>query len=247
MIHETSNSRDLFSRMPEIIGRCYSAVIFFQSLCLRVGNDATGESLNDREGNFTESPGLPVFTGISEVSVEEIVSFHSGFYGEIVLGVGITSLEVVGFFEKSIDGLSGLNGVADAADFKVRVVEGRVGKKWPRGEGGDQFGEVEGHLSRIVGVGFFNAGHVGEAGPALEVAGVILGEAVEPATGDGGLDAGVEDGEEDGVVAAERVTDAADLLLVDLGKGLEEIDGTDMVPDPLHGVAVVFADLFELV
>jgi hypothetical protein len=64
-------------------------------------------------------------------------------------------------------------------------------------------------------------------------------EGGEAAACDDGLEAGLEDGGEEGVVAAEGVADDADVVEIDVAEGFEEIDGADVVPDGFHGAGGV--------
>lgn len=55
------------------------------------------------------------------MEIEEFVGFDSGGGGEVMFGVGIASLEGIGFPEEVVDRLSGRDAVAHAADFEVGI------------------------------------------------------------------------------------------------------------------------------
>ena len=88
-------------------------------------------------------------------------------------------------------------------------------------------------------------GHVTGLAPAAAglpvgwVAGVVVEEGVEAATGDYDLDARVKDGGVDGVVPAQRMADGAELPLAHEGQRFEQIQPADVVPDGFHGAALV--------
>lgn len=124
----------------------------------------------------------------------------------------------------------------DAPMLKIGVAEGGVHEAGARGEGGDEFVEVEGGL---VGPIIFQAGHVALAGPAGDVAVVVIAEGIEAATGDDDLDAGVEHGGVDGVVSAEGMADRAERAAFHEGERFEEIEAAHIVPDGFHGAALV--------
>src|SRR4029453_15461471 len=94
---------------------------------------------------------------------------------------------------------------------------------------GDAVGVIVVHVN--------DAGHVASAGPALEFAAVILVKAGEAATGDHRLEALVEDGRENRVMAPEGVTDRADVLAVNLLERLEKVDAAAIIVDGLAAAA----------
>src|SRR5690606_17517262 len=67
-------------------------------------------------------------------------------------------------------------GLLDAAPVEVAVAQGGVREKGRRGQGGDELVEVEGHLVRIQVVAVADGGEVAVAGPALQVALVVIVE-----------------------------------------------------------------------
>ena len=126
----------------------------------------------------------------------------------------------------------------DSFHVEVVVLLGGNREKGTRRQCGDQLGEIEGDKVRIVVELRSDARHVARTGPTGHV---ILVEGAKPATGHHGLHPGVEEAEEDGVVAAQRVAEDADPLGIHLGARLQQVDGPEMVPDALHraaGVAV---------
>ncbi len=138
-----------------------------------------------------------------------------------MLVVRIFDDEVIRCSEQLVDRPGGGDADADPLDLEVRVAERGVREERPGGEGADQLREVKRHLLRIGLVLRPDPGHVAGMRPAGDVPLHVTREAVVAAGGDDGLDPVVEEGEEDRIVAAERVADRADPGAVDLGPGGE--------------------------
>jgi hypothetical protein len=173
--------------------------------------------------------------------VEPEVSGAAGFRGELVCAIGVDGGEAFGGVEEMVDGTSGGEAIHDAGDGEVRVVDGRVDEHGAGRDDGEDFGEIEWHLFGIA----FEAGgdgrHVAWMAPAGEVTVLVMEEGVETATGDDGADTRFECGEEEGVVTAEGMADGADAVGIDIGHGREQVDGAAVIPDGVHGSALVSA------
>src|SRR5262249_15364910 len=108
-------------------------------------------------------------------------------------------------------------------------------EKGPRGQGGDNLGEVERHLRRVTAVYGADAGHVAVVAPAGQVALHVSREAAKPAAGHDALHAVVERGQAHAVGPAERMADGPDPLAVHVGQRPQQIDTPHVIPDALHG------------
>src|SRR2546430_12585829 len=114
------------------------------------------------------------------------------------------------------DGFGGPRDCLHAAPFEIGVAEWSVDEDVSRRQRADEFVKIKGNLAqspRILG----EAGHIPGLAPAAfrfphpGIASVIIGEGVEPATGNDDLDALIEDGGEDGIVSTQRMADGAEL------------------------------------
>src|SRR5260370_11942714 len=93
--------------------------------------------------------------------------------------------------------------------------EGKRGKRW------QYVGKIKRNFIRPK---IEHAGaprHVPVAGPTFEFTAIVLRKARETAIGDERLNSGVEGGGEHGVMAPQRMADAADFLGVNLGQRLQ--------------------------
>lgn len=113
---------------------------------------------------------------------------------------------------QAIDGRGGGHDSADALIVEVVIQHRRDGEKRSRGERGDNLGEVKGHPLGVVAIFRGDARHVALAGPTGEVPLHVVRELSEATGGNDGFDARLEEGGEDGVVAAEGMADAGDTL-----------------------------------
>src|SRR5262245_6685287 len=176
---------------------------------------------------------------LPELFFEPLVDAVADVVGEVVAAVGVFDDELILCFEQVEDGLGSGDALADALVIEVVVVERRVHINAAGGDGGEDLVEVEGHLVGIVFVNVADLGHVAVAGPAFEVALVIVVEACEAAACDDGFESRLEDGGEECVVATERMANDADVVDIDVAECFEEVDGADVVPDGLHGATGV--------
>src|SRR5436190_515834 len=90
------------------------------------------------------------------------------------------------------------------------VIKSKLAPTWSRtdfrrrGESGDDFRDVEGHLSSVAsGVGL-DPGHIARPGPAQHI---IFHETAEAATGNDDFETRLERSGEEGIVAAEGMAD----------------------------------------
>ena len=175
------------------------------------------------------------------MSVEKRIRGLSFSGGELVFGVRMLCDEVFLRLEKvAIDGNRGGEAVLYARHLEVRrVVKRGVREHRPRREGGQHLGEVERNLCGVIAVHRIDPRHVILAAPGSHIALVVFGEDVEPTTGHDCLDAGIENGQEQCVVPAERVADHTNGVGVHIRQRLKQIDAAPVVDDPLHGGAVV--------
>ena len=68
---------------------------------------------------------------------------------------------------------------------------------------------------------------------------IVLRETRESATGHDRLNSGLKNCRENGIVAAQRMTDAADSGAVHFRHRFQQIDGSRVIPDRLHRAALV--------
>src|SRR4029078_6325659 len=81
---------------------------------------------------------------------EPLIGALADVVGEVVGGVGVFDDEVVFGFEEVEHGLGGGNALFDAIHIEVGVVQRGVDVDAAGGDGGEDFGEVEGHFVGIV-------------------------------------------------------------------------------------------------
>lgn len=173
--------------------------------------------------------------------IQEVVSCLADGGREVVAAVGMLGHEPVARPQQGVDRRSGTKAIPDAGDLEVGVVLRGVHEHRARRQGGQDFREVEGHPARVLPIRAGDARHIALMAPAGQVSAAVLGERSEPATGDDGLDAPVEDGQEDRVVPPERMPDAPDARAVHARQRFQHVQGAHVVPDGLHGGAGVAA------
>ena len=173
---------------------------------------------------------------LPQVAVEEGVGGLAFGGREAVAGIRVPRDEAVrGVEQRAVNGQRRVEAVAYARHLEVGdIVQRRVDEDGARREGGEHLGEVERNFRGIVAIHGLDARHVVAAAPRADVPVVVLGEHVEAAARYDRLHAFVEDGEEQGVVAAEGMADHPDASGVDVGEGGEQVDAAPVVDDALH-------------
>src|SRR5687767_12394388 len=94
-----------------------------------------------RVKSLTLRPRIGCTRGVQEMSVEELVGLVAGVGGEVVGRVGVDGFQVVGDVIEFVDGIGGGEGVFDAGDFEIGVVEGGVDEDGARGDRREELGE----------------------------------------------------------------------------------------------------------
>ena len=142
------------------------------------------------------------------------------------------------------DGFGGPRDCLHAAPFEIGVAEWSVDEDVSRRQRADEFVKIEGNLGQSPHI-LREPGHIPGLAPAAfgspnsRIASVIIGEGVEPATGNDDLDALIEDGGEDGIVSTQRMADGAELSALYERPRFEQVEPAQVVPDRLHRSALV--------
>src|SRR5438105_578625 len=129
--------------------------------------------------------------------------------------VGMLDAQVLRHMIKFEDWSRGGDHRVHAAPFEIGVAERSVDEDVSRRQRADEFVKIEGNLVQSPRI-LCEPGHIPGLAPAAfgspnsRIASVIIGERVEPATGDNDLDPLVENRRKNRVVSAERMADGAE-------------------------------------
>lgn len=162
--------------------------------------------------------------------------------------VGVDSLQGLFSLEELVDRACGCHDLADAGIFKVAVMEWCIDENRTWSNGTDHFMEIKGDAVGIVAVGFAHAWHVTVLGPGCEFSLVVMVKGGKATTGNSSSNPGFKGGGEEGVVSTERMANAADAAWRYLGHGLQEVNGSHVVPDRFHGATDIgFTGAVEII
>src|SRR5262245_860932 len=176
--------------------------------------------------------------------VEQRVGLLAHFGRKVVAARGVLNSQSLGMTVQLEHRPGGGGDPVHAVGPKVRVLCGSNDQDVSRGQGPDQFVEVERDVGQSALV-IRELWHVTGLTPPLLwqpvcfLAVVVVEKRVEPATRHNRLDAVVKYGGEDRIVSAERVADRPETLAgVYKRKGFEQVEAAHVVPDGLQGPAL---------